>query len=79
MWGKHKKVAEYDGAYKCLDCQRSWGALPGHPVMPTFCEMSGTMKRIMEIEAEVRKLDQEMAWLRSLPDACVAYGSENGK
>ena len=27
----HKRVHEYDGAHKCLDCGAQWGALPGHP------------------------------------------------
>ena len=33
----HKTVHEYDGAYKCLDCQKSWGALPGNPNEPSEC------------------------------------------
>ena len=35
--GNHARVWQYDGAYKCLDCQAQWGALPGHPKMPENC------------------------------------------
>ena len=33
----HKRVHEYDGAHKCLDCGAQWGALPGHPKEPEHC------------------------------------------
>jgi hypothetical protein len=33
----HKRVYEYDGAFKCLDCRAKWGALPGKPTMPPTC------------------------------------------
>ena len=35
--GNHKRVYEYDGAFKCLDCQTMWGALPNRPKMPDEC------------------------------------------
>lgn len=35
--GPHKNVAEYDGAFMCLDCKNRWGALPGHPEAPETC------------------------------------------
>lgn len=33
----HKRVFEYDGAFKCLDCEARWGAFPGKPKMPEEC------------------------------------------
>lgn len=33
----HLRVFEYDGSYKCLDCRKAWGALPGAPKMPGEC------------------------------------------
>ena len=36
--GNHKRVWEYDGAFKCLDCQSKWGALPNAlPAPPIAC------------------------------------------
>ena len=35
--GQHKRVFEYDGAFKCLDCQAGWGALRGAAPMPAEC------------------------------------------
>jgi hypothetical protein len=32
------RVFEYDGAFQCRDCHAEWGALPGHPIMPTVCQ-----------------------------------------
>jgi len=32
--GTHENVHEYDGAFKCLDCQQSWGALTGKRKLP---------------------------------------------
>ena len=32
--GPHKRVFEYDGAFKCLDCNSGWGALSGAPRTP---------------------------------------------
>lgn len=40
----HLRVWEYDGAYKCLDCQAQWGALTGHPTMPELCERKVPLK-----------------------------------
>lgn len=34
----HSRVFEHDGAYECLDCKATWGALPGSPTMPGTCE-----------------------------------------
>ena len=36
--GNHKRVMEYDGAYRCGECKAKWGALPGYPKMPEECE-----------------------------------------
>ena len=36
--GNHARVFEYDGAYKCMECQAQWGALTGKPQMPERCE-----------------------------------------
>jgi hypothetical protein len=33
-FGPHKRVFEYDGAFKCLNCHSSWGALSGAPRTP---------------------------------------------
>lgn len=33
----HKRVFDYDGSFRCLDCGAQWGALPGNPVEPTEC------------------------------------------
>ena len=46
--GNHKNVCEYDGAFKCLDCQQSWGALPNNPKMPDKCGM-GVKERAEEL------------------------------
>ena len=35
--GPHKRVFEYDGSYKCLDCKGKWGAFDGRPSMPLAC------------------------------------------
>lgn len=35
--GPHRRMWEYDGAYKCLDCQAKWGVLDGQPSMPLIC------------------------------------------
>lgn len=32
--GQHKNVYEYDGAFKCMDCEKAWGALSGAPRTP---------------------------------------------
>ncbi len=32
--GNHNNVCEYDGAYKCLDCKATWGALMDAPRDP---------------------------------------------
>ncbi len=34
----HARVFEYDGAFKCLDCDGRWGVLPGNPEMPEECK-----------------------------------------
>ncbi len=36
-YGNHMDVFHYDGAYKCLKCGKTWGALPGYPTMPEIC------------------------------------------
>jgi len=30
----HEKIFEYDGAYECLKCGATWGALPGRDAQP---------------------------------------------
>jgi hypothetical protein len=40
----HKRVSEYDGAYKCLDCKSEWGALQGNPEMPRECLVAGVRR-----------------------------------
>jgi hypothetical protein len=36
--GPHKNVYEYDGAFKCLDCHSTWGAISGSPkTHPNLC------------------------------------------
>ncbi len=32
--GPHKNVFEYDGAFRCMDCEKDWGALSGAPRTP---------------------------------------------
>ena len=51
--GNHKNVSEYDGSFKCLDCQSLWGALPGKPVMPKVCKgRDARVKRLVNEQAE---------------------------
>lgn len=58
--GKHPQVFEYDGSFKCIKCQCSWGALPGKPEMPDKCELSPRRKRIMDLESKIRHLQAEL-------------------
>lgn len=50
--GKHRNVNEYDGAYKCLDCQAQWGEIPGHPEMPDECKPPPSEPAAMPSEPE---------------------------
>jgi hypothetical protein len=61
--GKHKDVFEYDGAFKCISCQKSWGALPGNPVQPEECKLSPTDRRILKLEKQRRSIDSELNYL----------------
>jgi len=47
----HKRVAHYDGAFKCLDCGSSWGALPGNPVEQLECKASSELSETPETDA----------------------------
>lgn len=38
----HKRVFEYDSAFRCLDCGSEWGALPGKPLEPATCQREPT-------------------------------------
>lgn len=61
----HERVWEYDGAFKCFACQKSWGALPGRPKMPVKCELSENQRRIQELEKEIESRKSELDWRRS--------------
>ena len=50
--GNHARVWEYDGAFKCLDCQVHWGALPGHPQMPENCVCSESDQEDVRAQVE---------------------------
>jgi len=61
--GAHSQVYEYDGAFKCLACQQSWGALPGNPKIPEICKLSERSKRILAIQVEISNLESELSYL----------------
>lgn len=71
--GNHKRIWEYEGAFKCLDCQAKWGALSGRPTMPEVCDtrMIVTLEEIKDIQAKrLRINDCDLSSIRFM---------ENGK
>lgn len=66
--GNHKRVWEYDGAYRCLDCKAQWGALTGHPTMPELCKSE-------PIHADKPSDEALAGFLRAVTDS---WGPEDG-
>jgi hypothetical protein len=61
--GNHKDIYEYDGAFGCCNCKKTWGALPGNPVQPDECKISSTDRRILKLEKQKRTITAELSYL----------------
>lgn len=84
----HKRVFEYDGAFRCLDCGAEWGALPGHPVMPERCDRKpadqppseGASPRVDAAFARfIRDHDREALKATMLELACELADEKRGR
>lgn len=60
--GNHKTVMEYDGAFKCAECCKSWGALPGDPQEPKHCNKEAMPT---DIEAALKAADTTEAVIKA--------------
>lgn len=57
---EHKRVYEYDGSFKCLDCESLWGALPGNPKEPKECKVKKEEVPLLDRMAEALR---EIQWM----------------
>lgn len=69
----HKRVCEYDGSFKCLDCGAGWGALPGHPTMPDICDT-----RIIITLEEIQEIQAKRTMINNFDLSSIRF-TENGK